>query len=75
MKLPDRGRKTNYFKNILIGFDQFIGTIFGIDADETISSYIGTHHSGSKKEKFINWIFNDKYHCVNSIEIHKECGN
>ena len=65
---PDRGRKRGYIKNILVGWDQSLGTWWGIDADETISSYVGQHHPHSYKEAFINWLFNNPNHCKNNIE-------
>jgi hypothetical protein len=46
MNWPNRGRKRGYFINILVGIDQGIGTLFGIDADETISSYTGRSYPG-----------------------------
>ena len=69
---PDRGRKTSYWFNILIGVDQSIGTLFGIDADETISSYLGRVHPNSKRAKFVDWLFyiatGERNHCINTIE-------
>jgi len=60
--------KRSYWKNILVGLDQFVGTIFGIDADETISSYVGRRHPGTRRERFLNWLFNDPNHCRDNIE-------
>lgn len=57
-----------YFLNLLIGLDQFIGTIFGIPADITISGWIGYKHPGSWMERLINWLFQDPNHCRDSIE-------
>jgi len=57
-----------YFFNILVGLDQFVGTLFGINADETISSYVGRKYPGSYREKIINFLFNDPTHCQKSIE-------
>lgn len=59
--------KRSYWKNILVGLDQFIGTLFGIDADETISSYVGRNYPGSWKEKALDFVFG-KGHCQASIE-------
>lgn len=72
MNWPNRGRLRGYWLNILVGLDQSIGTLFGIDADETISSYIGRKHPGDWQERVINWIFKtltgEEDHCKNSIE-------
>ena len=65
---PNRGRKRGYWLNILVGLDQFVGTLWGIDADETISSYVGRKHPHSYKEAFINWLFSNPNHCKESIE-------
>ena len=48
-----RGLGCGYFQNILIGLDQFIGTIFGIPADITISGWVGYRYPGSWMEKFM----------------------
>lgn len=68
---PDRGRKRGYWHNVLMGIDQGVGTWFGIDADETISSYIGRTHAGTWQETVINWIMyhvtGKTNHCKNSI--------
>lgn len=61
-------RKRSYWLNILVGLDQFVGTLFGIDADETISSYVGRTYPGRWQEKFINWLFRDPNHCRANIE-------
>lgn len=62
----------SYFQNILCGFDQFIGTFFGIDADETISSYVGRKYHGKWQERTIDWLFlrltGERDHCLNAIE-------
>jgi hypothetical protein len=60
--------KRPYFQNVLVGLDQFVGTLFGIDADETISSFVGRNYPGTWKEKLINWVFQDPNHCQNNIE-------
>jgi hypothetical protein len=60
--------KRGYWANILVGLDQCVGTFIGIDADETISSYVGRNYPGTWKEQLINWLFNDPNHCKNSIE-------
>lgn len=62
---PKRGP---YWLNLLIGLDQFVGTIFGIPSDITISGWVGYKHHGSLLERFINWLFNNPNHCVDSIE-------
>lgn len=67
--------KRGYWKNILVGLDQFVGTLFGIDADETISSHVGKNYHGKWQEKIINWIFQDPDHCKNSMEDHSLCRN
>lgn len=75
MKLPpDRGRSHPYWINILIGFDQFIGTLWGISADETVSSWAGRNKPDGWLVKLINRLFRDPDHCRNSIENHRpEC--
>jgi hypothetical protein len=70
---PDRGRNRSYWKNILVGADQSLGTIFGIDSDETISSWCGRNKAGKWQEKAINWLFNDPTHCRDNIEVKHNC--
>jgi hypothetical protein len=64
---PDRGRQYTYWRNILVGLDQFAGTLWGISCDETISSWIGRNDPDGWIAKIINWLFKDKNHCRNSI--------
>lgn len=64
---PDRGRQYPYRYNVLIGLDQFVGTLWGISCDETISSWIGRNKPNGWIAKVINWLFNDPNHCKNSI--------
>ena len=70
--LPDRGRKRGYFKNIALALDQSAGSLFGIDADESISSYCGRNHMGQWQQICIDWLAlhlcNESNHCLNSIE-------
>ena len=58
--------------HILIGLDQGVGTLFGIDADETISSYLGREHPLSWRTKFVDWLWyigtGERNHCINSVE-------
>jgi hypothetical protein len=62
----------SYLQNVLVGLDQFVGTLFGIDADITISSHVGTN--GPKwAERIINWLFNDPNHCKKNVEDHTNC--
>jgi hypothetical protein len=65
-------RTRPYFTNILVGLDQFVGTLFGIDADETISSYCGRTKMGRWQQRLIDWIFlqltGEQDHCLNNIE-------
>ena len=72
LKLPDRGRQRGYWHNVLMGIDQGIGTWFGIDADETISSYIGRNCYGRWQQRLIDWVFyrvtGQRDHCLKSIE-------
>jgi len=72
MTWPNRGRRREYYVNIALGIDQGIGTWFGIDADESISSYVGRTAMGSRRQKVIDWIFNklngEENHCFNNIE-------
>jgi hypothetical protein len=69
---PDRGRRRDYWLNILLGLDQGLGTWIGIDADESISSYVGRTMPGSRLERAINWMFDrltgEKDHCLANIE-------
>ena len=69
---PDRGRKLGYWLNIALGADQGMGTLFGIDADESISSYVGRTGMGSRLQQLIDWVFlklaDEQEHCLNSIE-------
>lgn len=44
-----------YWKNILIGLDQFAGTIFGIPADITISGWVGYNYPDTLMERAIIW--------------------
>ena len=70
---PDRGRKRGYFENILLGIDQGMGTWWGIDADESISSYLGREKYHSWQREFIDWLFlkvrGEKNHCLGNIEV------
>ena len=72
MDWPDRGRKRGYWINILVAIDQGIGTLIGIDADETISSYVGRTHYGDWQMRLIDTIFKvltgEHDHCLNNIE-------
>lgn len=61
-------RKVTYIQNVLTGFDQFVGTLFGITADITISGWVGYKYPGSWMERFINWLFRDTEHCKKNIE-------
>ena len=70
--LPNRGRERGYFKNIAIGIDQCFGTLFGIDADETVSSWVGRNKMGKWQQRSIDWVmlhlFNEEDHCQKNIE-------
>lgn len=65
-------RQRSYWLNILVGIDQGVGTLFGIDADETISSYVSRNYHGKWPERVIDWIFlhltGERNHCLNNIE-------
>lgn len=73
MSWPDKGRRRGYWLNIALGIDQGLGTWCGIDADESISSYVGRTAMGSWRQKAIDWIFlklaGEENHCFNSIEL------
>ena len=56
-----------YFWNILIGLDQSIGTLFGINADMTISGWVGYKYPGTWMERTLDAIFGAG-HCKKSIE-------
>lgn len=66
--------KQPYFVNLAVGLDQFIGTLFGIPADITISGWVGYQviRTNARRwkvcEKIINAIFRDSTHCRRSIE-------
>ena len=67
------GLLRQYIHNILIGVDQLLGTLFGGDPDETISSRVGKWSaSGSELgglfEIILNSIFG-KNHCKECIEV------
>ena len=64
---PNRGRRYSYRLNILVGLDQFVGTLWGINCDETISGWIGRNKPNSWIAKFINWLFRDPNHCAKAI--------
>jgi len=72
MSWPDRGRKRGYWENILLGIDQGAGTWFGIDADESISSYLGRVRPNSFLCKLVDWVFEavtgEKNHCLKNVE-------
>ena len=69
---PDRGRKVSYGCNIFRGFDKFIGTLWGIDSGETISSYVGRTQYESRLYRAIDWcawvLLGEHDHCLNSID-------
>ena len=53
------------FKQFLIALDQLLNTFCGGMADETISAR--AYRSGwTRREKVINFIFNDPKHCEDS---------
>ena len=60
-----------YFKNLLIGFDQFVNAVTGGDPDETISSRVGKRRDAAERfmapiiDKLFWW---DKDHTKTSIE-------
>lgn len=63
----------NYFKNILIGFDQLANTILAGDPDETISSRIGKRvrsNQATMAERWVAYLLDciDPDHCQDSIE-------
>ncbi|MDR2188948.1 MAG: hypothetical protein LBE62_13060 [Azonexus sp.] len=54
-------------RQILIALDQFLNTLLGGWADETVSAR--AHRNGWKRtERFINWLFRDPEHCRASYE-------
>ena len=62
-----------YIYNVLIGADQFAGTIFGLAPDKTISTQAWEnrdHWAGAAAVKFIDFLFSwhEKDHCKNSAE-------
>jgi hypothetical protein len=57
----------SYFLNILVGLDQFLGTLAGIPADITISGWVGHQYPGSLYEKLLDKVFGAG-HCKESIE-------
>ena len=56
-----------YFWNILIGLDQFLGTLFGIPADITVSGWVGYKYPDTWMERLLDAVFG-KGHCKDSIE-------
>ena len=67
--------KKNYFKRVLIGFDQFINALIGGNPDMTLSGRIGERIRVGRATKFevylcrtLSIVFFDKKHCISSIE-------
>lgn len=56
--------------NVLIGFDQFVNTLFGGDPDETISSRAGKREGRNIIPTVICWLLDklDPGHCKDAIE-------
>lgn len=61
----------SYWINLLKGLDYFVATIFGIPAGIYISSY-ARFKNWIRLEVSINWLFNNKDHCKNSLEVNLE---
>lgn len=52
-------------RQVLIAIDQLLNTLVGGYADETVSAR--AYRKGwRRREAFINWLFNDPNHCMNS---------
>lgn len=50
-----------WFTNILVALDQLVGAIFGIDPDETLSSYVGKKRDAGRAwakpiAAFLDWL-------------------
>lgn len=66
-------QRGSYWWNLLKGGDYFVATLFGIPAGIYISSYVAfkridTNHSiWWCFEVAINFIMQDKQHCINSL--------
>jgi len=58
-----------YFKNLLLGIDQLVNTVFGGSPDETISSRLWRYRENPVASfwiKFLNLF--EKDHCKKSVE-------
>jgi len=57
-----------YFRNIMVGIDQLVNTLFGGDPDETLSSRMGKSNCGVCNFicKLLNFL--EPKHCQKSIE-------
>ena len=55
-------RSTGYRDNYYLAEDQAWNAVINGKPDETISAR--AHRSGSRWERFINWLFGDEFHCA-----------
>jgi hypothetical protein len=57
-----------YLTTFLLNLDAVGGgLIYGAPAGMYISTWVGLKHKGGWMEKFINWLFQDDYHCQKSV--------
>ena len=62
-----------YFRTFLLNLDALGGgLIYGAPPGMFISTWVGLKYQGRWAEKFINWLFQDDYHCQKSINTQKE---
>ena len=57
-----------YFRTFLLNLDALGGgLIYGAPPGFYISTWVGFKHKDSWMEQFINWLFQDDYHCQKSV--------
>jgi len=68
---PSKSRGKSYCWNLAEAMSQGLASVFGLNANLTFSAYCGYWKQEDrpikgKFYKFINFLFQDKYHCQNA---------
>lgn len=68
---PSKSSGKSYFWNLAEAMSQGLASVFGLNANLTFSAYCGYWKQEGfpikgKFYKFINFLFQDKYHCQNA---------
>ena len=70
---PSKSRGKSYYWNLAEAMSQGLASVFGLNANLTFSAYCGYWKQEGlpirgKFYKFINFLFQDKYHCQNALK-------